>query len=62
MTKSLSCRDVGVDCDFKATGDTVEEVLKACAEHAMKAHGMTSIPPEMVAKCQAAIRDVQGVV
>jgi predicted small metal-binding protein len=58
MTKSLSCRDVGVDCDFKTTGKTVEEVMKAAAEHAKKAHGMTSIPPEMVAKVQAAIRDV----
>ena len=58
MTKSISCRDVGVDCDFKATGKTVEDVMKACAEHAKKAHGMESIPAEMVAKVRAAIRDV----
>ena len=57
MTKSISCRDVGVDCDFKATGRTVEEVMQACADHAKKAHGMVSIPPELVAKVQAAIRD-----
>jgi predicted small metal-binding protein len=57
MTKSISCRDVGVDCDFKAKGKTVDEVLQACVQHAKQAHGMDSIPPEMVAKVQAAIRD-----
>ncbi|MGH7277160.1 MAG: DUF1059 domain-containing protein [Candidatus Rokuibacteriota bacterium] len=29
------------------------------AEHAKKAHAMTSIPPEMLPKVQAAIRDKQ---
>ena len=57
MTKSISCRDVGVDCDFKATGKTVEEVMQACAQHAQSAHGMTSIPPELVEKVRAAIRE-----
>ncbi len=57
MTKSISCRDVGVDCDFKAVGKTVEEVMQACAQHAKKAHGMDSIPPELAAKVQAAIRN-----
>jgi len=57
MTKSISCRDVGVDCDFKAVGKTVEGVMQACAQHAKKAHGMDSIPPELAAKVRAAIRD-----
>jgi predicted small metal-binding protein len=28
MKKILKCRDVGVDCDFEASGKTEEEVLK----------------------------------
>ena len=57
MAKSISCRDVGVDCDFKATGETVEDVMRSCAEHAKTAHGMNEIPPELAKKVQSAIRD-----
>ena len=58
MAKSISCRDVGVDCDFQASAETVEELLKKCQEHARSAHGITEIPMELVAKVQAAIKDV----
>lgn len=58
MAKEYTCRDVGVDCDWQARGNTIEEVLQKIAEHAKSAHGMNEIPPELVAKVQAAIRDV----
>ena len=58
MAKSISCRDVGVDCDFQATGETVEDVMQQCAEHAKSAHGMDEIPPELAEKVQSAIRDI----
>src|SRR3972149_5176603 len=32
MAKVLSCRDAGVDCDFTARGETVEEILKQCVD------------------------------
>jgi predicted small metal-binding protein len=57
MAKVVSCKDVGVDCDFVSRGETVEEVLRACAEHGKAAHGMDKIPPELAVKVQAAIRD-----
>jgi predicted small metal-binding protein len=57
MAKVISCRDVGVDCDFVARGETVEEVLRACAAHGKEAHGMDQIPPELAKKVQAAIRE-----
>jgi predicted small metal-binding protein len=56
--KSINCRDVGVDCDFEARGETAEEVMQKCAEHARTAHGMTEIPAEVQAKVRAAMRDV----
>ncbi len=34
MEKRLSCRDVGVDCDFVACGTTEEEVMGKVPEHA----------------------------
>ena len=58
MAKLITCRDVGVDCDFQARGNTVEEVMQKCAEHASAAHGINEIPPELIAKVQAAIREV----
>jgi predicted small metal-binding protein len=57
MPKTLSCRDVGVDCDFQATGNTNEEILAKAAEHAKLAHGFDDIPPELLDKVQAAIKD-----
>ena len=57
MSKILSCRDVGVDCDFVAKGDTEEEILEQCAAHARNDHGMTEIPDDLVQKVRWAIRD-----
>jgi len=57
MAKVISCRDVGVDCDFEASGETVEEVLQACAKHARDAHGFDAIPPELASKVRSAIHD-----
>jgi len=57
MAKTLNCRDVGVDCDFVAKGETEQEILEQCAEHARTAHGMNEIPPELAAKVRASIRD-----
>jgi predicted small metal-binding protein len=57
MAKSLSCKDVGVPCDFTARGETTEEVLQAAAQHAKEAHGFDSIPPELMSSVMAAMRD-----
>jgi len=57
MAKVLRCRDVGVDCDFEARGQTEQEILKQCQEHARSAHGMNEIPPELAVKLKSAIRD-----
>ena len=58
MAKAIRCRDVGVDCDFEARANTMEELLLQCAEHARSEHGLTQIPPDLIAKVQGAIRDV----
>jgi len=57
MAKILRCRDVGVDCDFEARGETIEDVLQQCREHARAAHGVSDIPPELLAKVRAVIRE-----
>ena len=57
MTKVVSCRDVGMDCDFVAHGETEQDILEQCAEHARTAHNMTAIPAEVAEKVRGAIRD-----
>ena len=59
MAKSIKCLDVGVACDFEARAENEAELMKKIAEHARTAHGFKDIPPEVVAKVKAAIRDVK---
>ena len=35
---TLSCKDMGIACDFVAKGDSKEEVMKMGNEHFMKEH------------------------
>lgn len=57
MAKVLTCREVGMDCDFVARGNSEEEILARAAAHAQKDHGFASIPPEVIEKVKAAIHD-----
>lgn len=57
MAKSMSCRDVGPDCDFVARGETEEEIMSQVAEHARGVHGIDTVPPELAEKARAAIKD-----
>ncbi len=58
MAKTFSCKDTGADCDFVAKGETEQEVLQQCAEHAKTAHKLSEIPAELVNKIRSAIRDI----
>lgn len=58
MAKELRCRDVGLDCDFQARGNSEEEVLQQAAAHARSAHQINDMPPDLAAKVRAAIRTV----
>ncbi len=57
MAKSIKCSDTGVDCDWSATAETEEELLKKVHEHAKEQHGFTEITPELLAKVKANIKD-----
>ena len=46
-----------MDCDFVARGATEEEVTEKAREHTASDHGLADIPPELVDKARAAIRD-----
>ena len=57
MAKILSCREMGVECDFVARGETVEEILEKALEHGKKVHGMTEISPDKLAMARSLIRE-----
>jgi predicted small metal-binding protein len=56
---TVSCREVGVDCDYVAKGETEEEIMKDAGEHAVKDHGYKQediMTPEMKEKIRQHIR------
>jgi predicted small metal-binding protein len=57
MAKTVSCRDVGSDCDFVARGNSEEEIMSQVAEHARIEHNMSEVPADVQDKLRAAIRD-----
>jgi predicted small metal-binding protein len=57
MAKVVHCRDVGFDCDGVVRAPTEEAALQMVAEHAKSAHGMESVPPEVVEKVRSVMRD-----
>lgn len=57
MAKIIRCADLMPGCNAVVEGKDVAEVMAKAAEHAKKDHGLTTIPPEMISKVQAAIKD-----
>ncbi len=57
MAKTISCRDVGPDCDFTARAETEEALMEKVAEHASTVHGIKEVPPEILALVKGAIKD-----
>jgi len=55
--KELRCGDLMPGCNFVAEGQDVSEVMAKAADHARKDHGITTIPPDVAKKAQAAVRD-----
>jgi predicted small metal-binding protein len=51
--KQFACKDLGMNCDFVASGSTVDEVKKKAVEHAQVKHAdllkkMAGTPTQMI--------------
>jgi predicted small metal-binding protein len=57
MAKSYTCRDVGVDCDWKTSAETEDEILAAIRTHAAQVHPTVELTPDIMAAVRAAIKD-----
>ena len=58
MTKSISCSDAGVDCNWSATGATDEEILEKATEHVKESHKDMEINSEFAEKVKSLIKDI----
>jgi predicted small metal-binding protein len=57
MTKVLRCGDVVPGCNYEARADSEDELMQKVAQHAREAHGMQTVPPEVVQKVRSKIRE-----
>lgn len=57
MTKSFTCRDVGVDCDWKISAETEDALMANIQVHAAEVHPTIELTPELVDTIRAAIKD-----
>ena len=62
--KTFACKDLGMDCSFVATGETVEEVKNKAMAHAQKVHAdvlkqMTATPAGMAEMEKALMKAIK---
>ena len=53
---TFACKDIGMACGFEAKAATEPELMKKIAEHAKAVHKMDTIPPDIMAKVQKAVK------
>jgi len=52
----FKCKDIGMDCSFKAKAKTEDELMKQIAVHAKEAHNLDPIPEDVLSKVKKAIK------
>jgi predicted small metal-binding protein len=57
MAKVLNCSDLNPGCDKVIVGKDSDEVFAKAEAHARKEHNMTIIPPSVISRIEAAIKD-----
>ena len=55
--KELRCRDAGLDCDFVAQGESVDDVMQKAVVHGSVEHQMEA-SPELLEMAKMFVRDV----
>ncbi len=53
---TLVCKDIGMDCGFKASAPTEAELMAKIADHAKSVHKIDKIPPELMERVKKAIK------
>jgi predicted small metal-binding protein len=55
--KVLTCKDIGVNCDYEARGRTVKEVLAKASEHAKKDHHIKRVTKDYLDSWRTKVHD-----
>jgi predicted small metal-binding protein len=53
---TFACKDVGMQCNFKANAKTEAELMEQIKDHAAKVHNLKEIPPDLAQKIKGAIK------
>ena len=61
MKYTFACKDIGMACGFKTDAKTKNELLPKIAAHAKEQHNMETIPPDVMEKVNAAIKEKKGI-
>jgi len=57
MTKSISCKDAGKDCDWSASTESVEELMSLVTEHALAEHKEIELNSENITSIKSLIKE-----
>ena len=57
MTKSFSCKDVGIDCTWSTTHESEEAIMSMAKEHVSLVHKEIELSPENYCKFKSLIRE-----
>ncbi len=53
---SLTCKDLGMDCSFEATGITDQEIMRQFIDHAESYHKLSVLPADIIYRVQKSIK------
>ncbi len=54
--KEMSCRNLGMDCDFLVRAEKEEEVMSLVNEHICRVHGACYLTPDLKDKMQGSMK------
>jgi predicted small metal-binding protein len=57
MTMTYTCRDVGVDCDWKTSAASADTLMAKVGEHAAAVHPTITLTPELQSAVRKAFKD-----
>ena len=57
MTKSISCKDAGKDCNWSASAKSVEELMTQVTEHVLAEHKEIELNSENIASIKSLIKE-----
>ena len=60
MTKTVACKDLGLDCSYVARGETMEELMADGVKHGKEVHKYTDEQlndPKMAEQIKAAVKE-----